>query len=51
MAHLEEYTERHAHNYLRTAGTNLKPINQINADEIVNRVFHTNGLDFLRRFY
>ena len=51
MAHLEEYTERHAHNYLQSAGTNLKPYNQINADEIVNRVFHTNGLDFLRRFY
>ena len=51
MAHLEEYTERHAHNYLQSAGKNLKPLNQINADEIVNRVFHTNGLDFLRKFY
>jgi len=51
LVHLEQYTERYAFNYMQVGGKKLKPFNQIPADEIVNRIFHTNGLDFLRRFY
>lgn len=51
MVHLEQYSERYAHNYMQGAGKKLQAFNQITADEIVNRVFHTNGLDFLRKYY
>jgi len=51
MTHLEEYVERYAHNFVLNGGKNLQPINQIKADEIVNRVFHSNGLDFIKRYY
>lgn len=51
MVHLEEFTERHAHNYLQKAGKKLKPYNQIKADELVHRIFHANGLSFLSKYY
>jgi microsomal dipeptidase-like Zn-dependent dipeptidase len=52
MVHLEEYTERHAHNYMQDRGKlMLKPFNQLAADEIVQRVFHSNAMSFMRKHF
>lgn len=52
IVHLQEYLERHAFNYMNEGnGKNLKPYNQIKADEIVHRIFNANGLEFLRKWF
>lgn len=50
--HLEEYVERHAYNYMNDRGkTALKPFNQIPSDEIVQRLFHSNAMSFMRKHF
>ena len=52
LVHLQEYTERHAHNYMSGRGlTALKSYNQISASEIVTRVFYTNGREFMKNWF
>jgi microsomal dipeptidase-like Zn-dependent dipeptidase len=51
FVHLEEYLERYAYNYMQDAGKKLQSYNQISADKIVHRIFHSNGLDFLQRVF
>ena len=52
MVHLEEYTERHAYNYMQGRGKlMLKPFNQIPPDEIVQRIFHSNAMSFMRKHF
>jgi microsomal dipeptidase-like Zn-dependent dipeptidase len=52
LIHLQEYTERHAHNYITGRGKLvLKSYNQISAAEIVSRVFYTNGRDFMKNWF
>jgi microsomal dipeptidase-like Zn-dependent dipeptidase len=52
MVHLEEYIERHAFNYMNEKGKSvLKPFNQIAPDEIVQRIFHSNAMAFMRRHF
>lgn len=51
FVHLEEFLERYAFNYIKDHGSQLKPFNQIKADEIVHRIFHSNGMDFFRKFF
>ena len=49
---LLEYLERYAHNFLEgPGGAALKPFNQISASEIVNRIFSTNAMEFMQRWY
>jgi len=50
--HLQEYLERHVNNYMNGKGkTSLKPFNQISPSEIVNRIFTTNGWEFLKKWF
>ena len=50
IVHLEEYIERHAFNYMNDRGmTALKPFNRIASDEIVQRLFHSNAMAFMRK--
>lgn len=50
--HLEEYVERHAFNYMNERGkTALRPFNQIPSDEIVQRLFHSNAMSFMRKHF
>ncbi|HEY9049276.1 MAG TPA: membrane dipeptidase [Ohtaekwangia sp.] len=51
MTHLEAYVERYVFNYMNDRGKQLKSFNQISAAEIVTRIFHSNGMNFLRKFY
>jgi microsomal dipeptidase-like Zn-dependent dipeptidase len=52
IVHLEEYVERHAYNYMNDRGkTALKPFNQIPSDEIVQRLFHSNAMAFMRKYF
>jgi len=51
FVHLEEFTERHAFNYMKDRGRQLNTFNQITPDDIVTRIFHSNGMDFFRKFY
>ena len=51
MVHLEEYLERHAFNYMQGRGKLLRPFNHIPADEIVQRVFHSNAMAFMRKHF
>jgi microsomal dipeptidase-like Zn-dependent dipeptidase len=49
---LLEFTERYAHNYMNGRGKEiLKPFNQIDPSQIVNRVFTDNGISFLRKWF
>ncbi|MEI2748216.1 MAG: membrane dipeptidase [Ferruginibacter sp.] len=49
---LQEYVERHAYNYMQGRGKQvLKSFNQIDADEIVSRVFRMNGWEFIRKHF
>lgn len=49
---LLEFTERYAFNYMEARGKKvLKPFNQIDASQIVNRVFTDNGVAFLKRWF
>jgi microsomal dipeptidase-like Zn-dependent dipeptidase len=52
IVHLEEYVERHAFNYMSGRGkTVLKAFNQIDPDEIVQRLFHSNAMAFMRKHF
>jgi microsomal dipeptidase-like Zn-dependent dipeptidase len=51
LVHLEEYVERWAYDYMNGAGKQLKPYNCITPSEIVNRIFHSNGLAFIKRYF
>jgi microsomal dipeptidase-like Zn-dependent dipeptidase len=53
MVHLQQYLERYAYNYMNGAGKNLQygANNAIKADEITDRLFHTNGMNFLNRYF
>ena len=52
IVHLEEYAERHAFNYMNGRGlTILKPFNRLPSDEIVQRIFHSNAMSFLRKYF
>ena len=49
---LLDYLERYAHNYLEGRGKSvLKPFNQISASEVVNRIFSTNAMEFLKKWF
>lgn len=49
---LQEYLERYAFNYMNERGKQvLKTFNQISAGEIVSRVFQTNALQFIKRWF
>jgi hypothetical protein len=49
---LEQYVERHAHNYFKDNSSHLKnAFNRISADEVVERLFHRNAWDFFRRWF
>jgi microsomal dipeptidase-like Zn-dependent dipeptidase len=47
---LSDFLERHAYNYLKTASWNL-PENQIQADQVVERIFSGNGHRFLKAHF
>lgn len=52
VVHLEEFIERHAYNYMSNRGKAvLKSYNQIGSDEIVQRVFHSNAMAFMRKYF
>lgn len=52
IVHLEEYIERHAFNYMQgRALSTIKPFNRIPSDEIVQRIFHSNAMGFMRKFF
>jgi microsomal dipeptidase-like Zn-dependent dipeptidase len=52
IVHLEEYIERHAFNYMNGRGlAALKPFNRLGSDEIVQRIFHSNAMTLMRKFY
>jgi hypothetical protein len=46
---LADFLERHAFNYLKTASWNV-PENKITADEVIHRIFSSNGHSFLRKY-
>jgi len=49
--HLETYMLMHANNYMKNGGQSLLPINQINQEEIIDRVFINNAKAFLQRWF
>ena len=53
IVHLEQFLERYAYNYMNGPGKNLKygSNNAIKADEIMNRIFNTNGINFISRYF
>ena len=52
VVHLEEYVERHAYDYMNGRGKLiLKPFNQLEPDEIVQRIFHSNAIAFMRIYF
>jgi hypothetical protein len=52
MTHPLEYLERYAFTYMNERGKQgLKDYNQISPSEIVNRIFSTNGVEFLKRCF
>jgi microsomal dipeptidase-like Zn-dependent dipeptidase len=52
IVHLEEFIERHAYNYMQhRALSTLKPFNRIDSDEVVQRIFHSNAMSFMRKFF
>ncbi len=50
LPYLADFLERHAYNYMKDIRLKL-PVNQIGADEIVQRIFSTNGQRFLSRHF
>ena len=49
---LQSYLERHVYNYMSGRGAQiLQPGNQVNAADIVNRIFYSNGLDFFKKWF
>jgi len=53
IVQLEQYLERFAYNYMNGPGKNLQygNNNTIKADEIISRIFNTNGLNFISRYF
>lgn len=51
LVHLEEYVERWAYDYMNGAGKQLKPYNCITPSEVVNRIFHSNGVAFMKKYF
>lgn len=51
FVNLEEHLERHASEYMKGRGKQLKPENQISSFEIVDRVFNANGVRFLQKYF
>ena len=52
IVHLEEYLERHAFNYMNARGLiALRPFNRLPSDEIVQRIFHSNAMSFMRKYF
>jgi hypothetical protein len=47
MPFLADFLERHAYNYMKSAGFKVKE-NNIDADEIIARVMSLNGPKFLK---
>lgn len=47
---LADFLERHAYNYMRSAGFKLRE-NNLDADEIIERVMSYNGIQFLKKNY
>lgn len=50
LPYLADFLERHAYDYLSKNLFNL-PENNIKADEIIDRIMSTNGLNFLKKYY
>ncbi len=50
LPYLADFLERHAYNYMKEARLKL-PENKIGADEIVQRIFSSNGHRFLSTYY
>lgn len=49
---LQAYLERHVYNYMNNRGKEvLKSYNQLEPDEIVNRIFSSNALMFMERWF
>ena len=49
---LKSYLEKHAYNYVTTNSANLKnDFNKIEPDVIVQNIFQTNALDFLKKWF
>ncbi len=51
ITNLEQYVERYAFNYMNASGAQMRDYNRLTASEIVNRIFCSNGVDFLSRFF
>ncbi len=51
FVHLQSYVERYAFNYMNEQGKLLKTFNQLPASEIVHRIFMSNGINFLRKWF
>jgi microsomal dipeptidase-like Zn-dependent dipeptidase len=50
LPYLADFLERHAFNYMKTASFKVKE-NNIEADEIIDRIMSLNGLNFLKSNY
>ncbi|HTJ49653.1 MAG TPA: membrane dipeptidase, partial [Cyclobacteriaceae bacterium] len=53
IVQLEQYLERYAYNYMNGPGKNLQygNNNAIKADEIMNKIFNSNGMNFINRYF
>ncbi len=49
MPTLRQFVQRHAFNYMNDRGGKLEPMNRLEPEEIVGRVFSLNALDLLSR--
>ena len=51
LVHLEAYVERYAYNYMNGLGQQLQPGNRISSSDIMQRIFHSNGINFLTTYF
>lgn len=52
MDDLVQYIERHAHNFLSDPASEIKnDYNRISAAEAVQRIFHSNSMEFFRKYF
>ena len=52
VSNLQEYLERYAFNYMNGRGKEvLNSFNQISVGEIVSRIFQTNALQFIKKWF
>jgi len=51
LVHLEAYVERYAFNYMCEFGKQLQVGNQLSSSEIVQRIFHSNGINFMSLYF